>query len=109
MIYREAFSKVIGQLAHVEFRQAIQRFLHILNVCTKFHFKMLLLINTDLLFAFKQGLLTFVKIGFVLGVSINKIIVKSCYDSGLDIAFSLMVNATDYHARRPGSVPAGCR
>ena len=31
-----------------------------------------------------------------------------CYDAGLGIAFSLMVNATDYHARSPGSVPAHC-
>ena len=31
-----------------------------------------------------------------------------CYDLGLGISFSLMVNATDYHARNAGSTPAYC-
>ena len=32
-----------------------------------------------------------------------------CYDLGLGISFGLMVNATDYHARNAGSIPAYCR
>ena len=32
-----------------------------------------------------------------------------CYDSGLGISFSLMVNATDYDARNACSIPAYCR
>ena len=40
---------------------------------------------------------------------LNKIISHECYDSGLGISFSLMVNATDYDARNAGSIPAYCR
>ena len=32
-----------------------------------------------------------------------------CYNSGLRISFSLMVNATDYDARNVDSIPAYCR
>ena len=45
----------------------------------------------------------------MLGVSPQQDNSHECYDSGLGIAFSLMVNTTDYDASSPGSVPAGCR
>ena len=45
----------------------------------------------------------------VLGVSPQQLDNShECYDSGLGISFSLMVNATDYHASSPGSIPAYC-
>ena len=42
----------------------------------------------------------------MLGVSPQQDNSHECYDSGLGISFSLMVNATDYDARNAGSIPA---